>query len=107
MVLIIIAKYYYFYFLKNNNHIGGIAWKNYTVHKKINKLKYLFSLLCELLSLHIKQEYDKMKDEDSSSAFELFHSILIFFLLLFIQELFLKRKECARGGKSSAIYHYT
>lgn len=37
-----------------------------------------------------------MKNEDSSSPFEAFHSILIFPVLLLIQELFLKRKDCER-----------
>lgn len=45
-----------------------------------------------------------MKDEDSSSPFKAFHSILIFLMLLFIQELFLKRKDCERDRKSTAIY---
>lgn len=56
--------------------------------------------------LRVKKD-DKMKDEDSSSPFEAFQSILILLMRLFIQELFLKRKDCERHRKSTAIYHHT
>lgn len=52
---------------------------------------FLIPLLCHLFVLRVKN-YDKMKNEDSSSPFEAFHSILIFVMLLFIQELSLKKK---------------
>lgn len=81
-------------------------------NKKKRNLFKMFSFFfkkfsfCAFFLLGVKNS-DKMKNEDSSSPFEAFHSILIFLMLLFIQELFLKRKDHARDRKSTAIYHHT
>lgn len=47
-----------------------------------------------------------MKNEDSSSPFEAFYSILIFPVLLLIQELFLKRKDCERERETERALQF-
>lgn len=66
----------------------------------------IFLLLSFFFSpLRVKKD-DKMKDGDSSSPFEAFHSILIFLMLLFIQELFLKRKDWERQKEHCNLPSY-
>lgn len=87
------------YYSDRGNKKKEISLKCFLFFKK----KFSF---CAFFLLGVKNS-DKMKNEDSSSPFEAFHSILIFLMLLFIQELFLKRKDHARDRKSTAIYHHT
>lgn len=80
--------------------------KKRNLFKMFSFFFFLNSPFVHFFLLGVKNS-DKMKNEDSSSPFEAFHSILIFLMLLFIQELFLKRKDHARDRKSTAIYHHT